>query len=48
LAQDDYRVTKRLRLIGGVPFDRLLPRPNRLPEFALDPRLTRIRSKFSF
>jgi outer membrane receptor protein involved in Fe transport len=39
-AQDDYRVTKRLRLIGGVRFDRFVTVAEPTSEFALDPRFT--------
>ena len=39
-AQDDYRITKRLRFIGGVRFDRFSTVSQPTPEFALDPRLT--------
>jgi hemoglobin/transferrin/lactoferrin receptor protein len=39
-AQDDYRISKRLRLIGGVRFDRFVTVSEPTPEFALDPRLT--------
>ena len=39
-AQDDYRITKRLRLIGGIRFDRFVTVSEPTPEFALDPRLT--------
>jgi hemoglobin/transferrin/lactoferrin receptor protein len=39
-AQDDYRVTKRLRLVGGVRFDRFVTAAKPTSQFALDPRLT--------
>jgi hemoglobin/transferrin/lactoferrin receptor protein len=38
-AQDDYRVTKRFRVIGGVRFDRFTTKSEPTAEFALDPRL---------
>ena len=39
-AQDDYRMTKRLRLTGGIRFDRFLTVSEPTSEFALDPRFT--------
>ncbi|HKP69282.1 MAG TPA: TonB-dependent receptor [Pyrinomonadaceae bacterium] len=39
-AQDDFRVTKRLRIVGGIRFDRFLTVSDPTPEFALDPRFT--------
>lgn len=38
--QDDYRVTGRLRLIGGIRFDRFSTSAEPTSEFALDPRFT--------
>jgi TonB-dependent heme/hemoglobin receptor len=38
-AQDDYRVTKRLRLVGGVRVDRFSTASEATTDFALDPRL---------
>lgn len=39
-AQDDYRVTKKLRLIGGIRFDRFATVAEPTSEFGLDPRFT--------
>ncbi len=39
-AQDDYRVTKRFRLFGGVRFDRFATAAKPTLEFTLDPRFT--------
>ena len=39
-AQDDFRVTRRLRLIGGVRFDRFATAAKPTENFALDPRFT--------
>ncbi len=39
-AQDDYRVTNRLRLIGGIRVDRFATVSKPTAEFELDPRLT--------
>jgi hemoglobin/transferrin/lactoferrin receptor protein len=39
-AQDDYRVTSKLRLTGGVRFDRFATAAEPTTEFALDPRFT--------
>ena len=44
-AQDDYKVTNRFRLIGGVRFDRFKTVSEPTAEFALDPRFTQARSK---
>jgi hemoglobin/transferrin/lactoferrin receptor protein len=38
--QDDYKLTNRLRLIGGVRFDRFKTTAEQTPNFALDPRFT--------
>jgi hemoglobin/transferrin/lactoferrin receptor protein len=38
--QDDYRVTRRLKLIGGLRFDRFSTVSKRTDNFTLDPRLT--------
>lgn len=38
--QDDYRVTRKLKLIGGLRFDRFSTVSERTDNFALDPRLT--------
>lgn len=38
--QDDYRVTSRLRLIGGFRFDRFKTVSEPTENFAIDPRLT--------
>lgn len=38
--QDDYRVTKRLRLVGGFRFDRFNTESEPTENFAIDPRLT--------
>lgn len=39
-AQDDYKVTKRLRIIGGLRFDRFKTAAEPTTDFALDPRFT--------
>ncbi len=39
-AQDDYRVTKRLRLIAGIRIDRFATISEPTAEFELDPRFT--------
>jgi outer membrane receptor protein involved in Fe transport len=39
-AQDDYRMTKRLRLFGGIRLDRFKTIAEPTAEFALDPRFT--------
>ena len=39
-AQDDFRVTRKLRLIGGIRFDRFLTVAEATENFALDPRFT--------
>ena len=39
-AQDDYKLTKRLRLTGGVRFDSFKTVAEPTAEFALDPRFT--------
>ena len=39
-AQDDYKVTNRLRIIGGVRYDRFKTVSEPTAEFALDPRFT--------
>ena len=39
-AQDDYRITKRLRLIGGIRFDRFATTAEETANFVLDPRFT--------
>lgn len=38
--QDEYRVTNRLRFIGGVRYDRFKTGADETAEFALDPRFT--------
>lgn len=38
--QDDYRVTNRLRIIGGLRFDRFSTKSEPTENFAIDPRLT--------
>ena len=38
--QDEYRVTSRLRLIGGLRFDRFRTASESTENFAIDPRLT--------
>jgi TonB-dependent heme/hemoglobin receptor len=38
-AQDDYRLTKRLRIVGGVRIDRFSTSSEATTDFALDPRL---------
>jgi hemoglobin/transferrin/lactoferrin receptor protein len=39
-AQDDFRLTKKLRVIGGVRFDRFATVAEPTENFALDPRFT--------
>ena len=39
-AQDEYRMTDRLRLVGGIRFDRFSTVAEPTAEFALDPRFT--------
>lgn len=39
-AQDDYRINGRVRLIGGIRFDRFKTVSEPTAEFALDPRFT--------
>ena len=39
-AQDDFRITKRLRFIGGVRFDRFATAAEQTADFGLDPRFT--------
>lgn len=39
-AQDDFKISKRLRLIGGVRYDRFKTVSEPTAEFALDPRFT--------
>jgi outer membrane receptor protein involved in Fe transport len=39
-AQDEFRVTNRLKLIGGVRFDRFTTSAQPTAEFTLDPRFT--------
>lgn len=38
--QDDYRITDRLRLVGGFRFDRFKTRSEATENFTIDPRLT--------
>jgi TonB-dependent heme/hemoglobin receptor len=39
-AQDEFRVNNRLRLVGGVRYDRFKTVAEPTPEFTIDPRLT--------
>lgn len=39
-AQDEFRITNRMRLVGGVRFDRFTTRARQTTEFVLDPRFT--------
>ena len=41
-AQDDYKLSKRLRIVGGVRADRFSTTSKPTAEFSLDPRLTAV------